>query len=379
MSDDVAVSEVDSSTDSGQESVDSGYSSQPSSQESHVDTSGQSQAAPQQEQVWSHFRNLPEFQGQDDRSIAAYLYQAMQRERVASQRLAQYQSYMPYAQEYINHKPEFEKWRQSQQAAQSQQAQQASQLQSAQPEESKWWNPPELKESYKRYLTKDESGRDVVAENAPLDARSALEDWLQYRADFAKKFLENPEQTLGPMISKMASQQAEKIVQERFETEQKHQFVNKVEEENRDWLFDAQTGQVTPEGLAVHKYIDEARNQGIKDPEARWKYAVAMTERDMLAHAFDQQQASLAQQQQYAAYQQQAQYQQPPVQQAPVAQPPQQPKPDLAQQNMEYLRREAARNPSRSAGTQLTDPRAPKPKRTFEQFFRDQAVQDGLI
>lgn len=372
MSEEVDISEVDSSSDTSTQ-----VESEPSlgSQESHADTSSPGyapqQAAPQQEQVWSHFRNLPEFQGQDDRSIASYLYQAMQRERAASQRLAQYQSYMPYAQEYINNKPEFEKWRQSQQAQQAQRSPQPEQ-----PKETPWWNPPELKESHKRYLTKDESGRDVVSENAPMDARASLEDWLQYRADFAKKFLENPEQTLGPMVSKMAQQQAERIVQERFETEQKHQFVNSVEEQNRDWLFDAQTGQVTPEGLAVHKYIDEARGQGISSPEARWKFAVAMVERDMLAAVFDQQQAAPVQQQ-YMPAQQQA-YQQP-VQQAVAAPQPQQPKPDLAQQNMEYLRKEAARNPSRSAGTQLTDSRAPKPKRTFEQLFRDQAVSDGLI
>jgi hypothetical protein len=356
-----ASSEVESSS-VGTATQDSGGSVEP-----------QQSAQPQSDNVWSNFKQLPEFQGQDDRAIASYLYQAMQRERAAQHKLAQYQQYIPYAQEYFANRPDYEKWKSSQ----SGQVQQATQLQAAQPkEESPWWNPPELKESYKRYLTKDENGRDAIAENAPLDARAALEDWMQYRADFAKKFLENPEQTLGPMVQKFAQQQAEKIVQDRFDTEAKQQYVTNIEQSNRDWLFDSETGQVTPEGMLVHKYIDEARSQGIQGPEARWKYAVAMTERDMLAQAFDQQQASIAQQQQYAA---QPAYQ-PPQQEMPVAtEPPPQPKPDLAQQNMEYLRREASRNPSRSSGTQLTDPRAPKPKRSFEQFFRDQASADGLI
>lgn len=333
----------------------------------------ESQPTAQTENIWSNFSKLPEFQGQDDRAIASYLYQAMQRERAAQQKLAQYQQYIPYAQEYLAHRPEFEKWKSSQGG----QVQQAQQLQAAQPQSDKpWWNPPELKDSYKRYLAKDEAGRDVIAENAPLDARSALEDWMQYRADFAKKFLENPQETLGPMVEKLAQQQAEKIVQDRFDTEAKQTFVTNIEQENRDWLFDQETGQVTPEGLLVHKYIDEARSQGIQGPEARWKYAVAMTERDMLARAFDQQQATYQQQQQYAAP---PAYQQQPLEPPVSAEPPPQPKPDLAQQNMEYLRREASRNPSRSAGTQLTDPRAPKPKRSFEQFFKDQASADGLI
>ena len=363
--------EVDTSSEVESSSVGTATQEASSPVESHR------QSQPQQDNVWSNFKQLPEFQGQDDRAIASYLYQAMQRERAAQHKLAQYQQYIPYAQEYLAHRPEFEKWKSSQ-SAPSGQAQQGQQLQAAQQKaEAPWWNPPELKDSYKRYLTKDENGRDVIAENAPLDARAALEDWMQYRADFAKKFLENPEETLGPMVQKFAQQQAEKIVQERFDNEAKQQFVSSIEESNRDWLFDSETGQVTPEGMLVHKYIDEARSQGIQGPDARWKYAVAMTERDMLAMAFDQQQASIAQQQQYAA----PPAYQPPMQQSPpvAAEPPPQPKPDLAQQNMEYLRREASRNPSRSAGTQLTDPRAPKPKRSFEQFFRDQAQSDGLI
>lgn len=364
--------EVETSQDLESSSVGTATQEAPSTPEYQ----GQQQ---QPESVWSNFKKLPEFQGQDDRAIASHLYQAMQRERAAQHKLAQYQQYIPYAQEYLAHRPEFEKWKSSQ----SGQAQQGAALQAAQQgaqpqQEAPWWNPPQIKDSYKRYLTKDEAGRDVIAENAPLEAKAALEDWMQYRADFARKFLENPQETLGPMVEKLAQQQAEKIVQDRFETEAKQHFVADVEQSNRDWLFDSETGQVTPEGMLVHKYIDEARSQGIQGPEARWKYAVAMTERDMLAAAFDQQQASFAQQQQqYAA---QAAYQPPPQQAMPVAaEPPPQPKPDLAQQNMEYLKREASRNPSRSAGTQLTDPRAPKPKRSFEQFFRDQASADGLI
>ena len=361
--------EVDNSTES-QSSAVATETESPSSPESLSDRSSPSQP----ESVWGSFRQLPEFQGQDDRSIASYLYQAMQRERVAQQRLAQYQQYIPYAQEYLAHRPEFEKWK----ASQSGQVEQAAQLQASQKPESAWWNPPEVKESHRRYLTKDENGRDVVAENAPLDAKAALEDWMQYRADFARKFLENPQETLGPMIQKLAQEQAQQIVEQRFDSEQKQRFVAGVERDNRDWLFDAETGQVSPEGMLVHKYIDEARSQGIQGPEARWKYAVAMTERDMLAQAFDQQQAMQAQQAQYAA---QMPAYEPPAVQAPQApaEPPPQPKPDLAQQNMEYLRREASRNPSRSSGTQLTDPRAPKPKRTFEQLFREQAGMDGLI
>lgn len=361
----------DSAQDSSQEieggaARDSGFAQEPAQQ-----------AAPPS--PWEAFKRLPEFNGADDRTIAARLYNAMEREKAASRALAQYQQVLPYAQEYLSNRREFEAWRSSQSQPQHPQVAQAQQLQqqAPQPEKPKWWNPPEVRESYKRYLVKDENGREVISEDAPLDARHALMEYQQYKADFAKKFLEDPQAALGPMVQDLAAKQAQQIVQQQFEQVNNEQFVTGVEEQNRDWLFDPQTGHVTPEGLLVHKYIEEARERGINGPQQRWDYAIAMTERDMLARVFDESQAAQARQ-----YQQQPMQQQ--VQQAPAPQPApapaqQEAAPDLAKQNMQYLRREAARNPSRSAGTAVNDPRASRPKRTFEELLREDASSRGLI
>lgn len=336
------------------------------------------QAAPPS--PWDAFKRLPEFNGADDRTIAARLYNSMEREKAASRALAQYQQVLPYAQEYLSNKREFDAWRSSQSQQQHPQAAQAqmAQQQVRQPEKAKWWNPPEVRESYKRYLVKDENGREAISEEAPLDARHALMEYQQYKADFAKKFLEDPEAALGPMVQDLAAKQAQQIVQQQFEQVNNEQFVTGIEEQNRDWLFDPQTGHVTPEGLLVHKYIEEARERGINGPQQRWNYAIAMTERDMLARVFDESQAAHAYQ-----YQQQFQQAPAPQPQAPEPQaapaPQQEQQPDLAKQNMQYLRREAARNPSRSAGTAVNDPRAPKPKRTFEELLREDASSRGLI
>jgi hypothetical protein len=330
---------------------------------------------------WDAFKRLPEFQGADDRAIATRLYNAMEREKAASRALAQYQQIVPYAQEYLTHRRDFEAWRQSQsqQVQQHPQVAQAQGLQQAQqqPQAKGWWNPPQVRDSYKRFLIKDESGREIIDPNAPPSAKEELYEYQQYKADFARKFLENPEGALGPMVQDLAAKQAQEIVQQQFEKVNNERFVSTVEQQNSDWLFDPQTGNVTPEGLLVHKYVEEARAQGINGPQQRWQYAIAMTERDMLARVFDESQAAQARQ-----YQQQAapQHASPPPQQAapaPQAAPAQQP--GLAQQNMQYLRREAARNPSRSAGTANNDFRAPKQKRTFEELLRDEASSRGLI
>lgn len=345
------------------------------------ETSAPADVSPQPSQApvspYEAFKRLPEFQGADDRAIATRLYQAMEREKASARALAQYQQILPYAQEYLTHRRDFDSWRKQQAEAQRQPASGPAQARPAvqQPEQSRWWNPPKVRDAYKRYLVKDEDGREVISPDAPLDARHELFEYQQYKADFAKKFLEDPEGALGPMIQEMAAKQAQDIVQQQFSKHEQESYVSNVEEENRDWLFDPQTGNVTPEGLLVHKYVEEARERGINGPQQRWQYAVAMTERDLLARLFDDAQSSLASPPRMAP----APAAQPAV--APQAPPPAQPQPapDLAKQNMQYLRREAARNPSRSAGAAVADPRTPRPKKTFEELLREDASSRGLI
>ena len=161
------------------------------------------EAAPVQEQgysvtdLWGAFKSLPQFQGQDDRAVAAGLYESLQREQAASRALQQYQQIIPFASDYLSNREAFEQWKSSREQGQ---AAPVAAPRQPQPEESSWWNPPKIKDSYRQWLVRDENGREVIAENAPLEAKSALTEHLAYRADFAKKFLENPEQTLGSLL-----------------------------------------------------------------------------------------------------------------------------------------------------------------------------------
>ena len=319
---------------------------------------------------WDNFKSLPQFQGQTDRDIASHLYQSMEREQSASQALAQYQQVLPYAQDFLANRSDYEKWKAE--AAQTQQ-----QTNQAAQEVKKAWEPPEVKDSFRRYLTKDENGRDAIAEDAPLEARQQLMEHMNYRHDFAQKFLDNPEETLGPMIQHMAQSQAQEMIQQTLDKRDNESFVDNVQEENKDWLIDEQTGNVTPEGLLVHKKIEEARSLGINGPEARWNYAVAMAERDMLAHKFEQQGQSEQQFSQQLQAMANAPQQQAPQPQVPAEEAPQ---PDQAKQNMEYLRREASRNPSRSAGQAINNGENPKKSGgSFEQMLKDQLGSKGLI
>lgn len=317
------------------------------------------QEAAEQQDVWGHFRGMPEFQGQDDQSIAQRLYYAMQREEAAARALQQYQSIVPVAQDYLNNRPDYEAWKASRNKPQAAPEQPKS-------EEKPWWNPPQIKDSYRRYLTRDEHGREVIDQNAPLDARAALEDYMTYRAEFAQKLLDNPEQTLGPMVEKVAVERAQRIVDERLGRMQDEQYVSGLEQSNKDWLYD-EKGNVSAEGLAVQKYITDAKSLGINGAQARWDFATKMVERDLLL-------ANLRQQsQQQPAPRMSMPQQQPQPQQ-------QQPQPTAEQQNMEFLRRQAMRTASqRSSAAAATNARVPQKPMTFEERLLAAAQDEGLL
>lgn len=364
---DESVAEVDESVDS---TPDVGSSSEASAPSATPAPSSPS-PAPQQS-VWDAFKNLDEFKGQEDVAIARRLYASMEREKAATSALAQYQQYIPYAQQYLQNREPFERWLSSQR---EQPAQQPVKQQAEQQAVAKWWNPPQIRESYKQYLVKDENGREVISESAPLDARHQLYEYQKYKADFAQKFLTNPEEALGPMIQEIAQQQARQIVDSQFQEVHQHQYVSTIEKENHDWLYDEQ-GQPTPEGLAAQKYIEEASQIGIQSAEKRWEYATKMIERDLLdrLRGMGQQDAQRSAfeaglPQQMAAPVAAAA----PPEAAPAAAPSASSK---AERDIEFLRREASRNPSRAAGSD--DPRTPQAPLTFEQRLARQLQRDGI-
>lgn len=328
------------------------------------ESSAPESSAPAQQDVWSSFRTLPDFQGQDDRQIAGRLYSSLEREKAATKALQQYQQLIPYAQEYLTHREQFERFLEQQSRPQPQ-AQQAPQQQ-MQPEQSKWWNPPKVRESHKRYLIRDESGREVISQDAPPLARQELLEYQQYKADFAQKFLTDPQAALGPMVEQIAAERAAAIVSEQMREASEVQYVSSLDQQNRDWLYQADGKTPTREGLMIQKYIHQAAQHGYATPQARWEYACDMVERDLLREVLESRQAQ----------QQRPQFAAPAPVAAPAPQEAAAPPQNQAERDIEYLRREASRNPSRSGPP--TDPRIPKGPMTFEQRLRAQMSKDGI-
>jgi len=307
-------------------------------------------------EVWSHFRQLPQFNGQDDNAIAGRLYQALQREESVARQLQQYQSVIPVASEYLANRPSYEQWKQSQQ-----QPQQQPQAQAKPPEEPSPWTPPKLKDSYRQYLVKDENGRDSIAPEAPLDAKAALQEHMAFRANFATRLLDNPEETLQPIISKMARQQAQELFSSEIGRMQEQGFVDQTLEDNKDWLYaNGTNGDASAEGLAVQKYIEDMKGYGIQGAEPRWEMAKKLLERDVLeAHARNLEENLRRLQGQIATTQQ--------VQQQPTADA----------KNMDYLRQQAMRSVNRTS-VSTTDSRVPQKPMTFADRFRKDLSDAGM-
>jgi hypothetical protein len=299
---------------------------------------------------WDSLKHLPAFEGKPDEEIASSVYQALQREQALQHQLRQYQSILPVASDYLSNRELYERWKAGQQAAPQQAPQQSA-------EEQGWWNPPKIRDAFKQYLVKDENGREVIAPDAPLDARHALAEYQAYRADFAKKFLENPEETLAPMVAKVAEQRAQELIQQQLARRDEEQFVAQVENENADWLRD-EKGNVSREAVLAQKYVEDAKRYGIQGAKPRWEYAKAMVERELLLNFYQQATTGLSSQ--------------PPT--------PQQPTPgeDAARKNMEFLRQQAMRTAPRSSPA-TTDPRVPPPRTSFEDKFRMKLAEEGLI
>ena len=308
------------------------------------------EAAPEQgfSSPFEAFKSLPEYSGQDDLAIARDLYASRQGFAESQRQLQQYQQIVPYANEYLRNQQAFEAWRESQAAASA-----------PKPVETpKWWNPPAIDETYKGYIVRDpQSGKEVIDPNAPLHAQEALRKYQDYTANFARKFVTDPENTLKPFIEQVAVQKAQELVQQHLGQYQAQNYVQSLEQQNADWLYDAR-GQITPEGQAIQGYISQASQMGIQSPDARWQFATGMLQRDLLNMRYTQ-------------------MQQAPPPAAPQYAPPA-PEPDpVAAQNMQFLRERATRTPNRSAGT--SEPRAPRPRMSFEDRLKSQLSNDGVI
>jgi hypothetical protein len=108
-----------------------------------------------------------------------------------------------------------------------------------------------------------------------MDAR------LEQLAQTLSSILTGQNEGFASFVQRIQEKTAAPSREPEADTEQERALVAKIERENADWLYDAQ-GNPTKEAEAVRYYIEQARRLGIKGAQARWDYATAMVERDLL-------------------------------------------------------------------------------------------------
>ena len=293
------------------------------------------------------FSALPEFQGKDPLDIARDLYRAHTSYGEAQRRLQQYQSAVgPQYQEYMRNRDAYLAWQQSQQRP-------------AEPEAPKrWFSPPEIQEGWKNYIVRDPAtGREIIDPQAPFEAQQALRNYQDYTANFARKLVTDPENTLKPFIEQVAQAKAEELVRSQINQYSTENYVADLDRQNADWLYD-ESGNISPYGQAIANGIEQAKQLGIQGAQARWQYATNMLKSELLEMRYQQMQA---QSQLYAGAQQSQ---------------AENPESNTASRDINFLRERAVRTPNRSAGSM--EPRTPPQRMSFEDRLRQQLERDGV-
>lgn len=233
--------------------------------------------------------------GSDEKAALTQLTQRLQQ-------LQQLQQLAPYVQSYQQHAPAFSRFLQEQQRA----AQQPAPVNPQQPKSWKQqiWNPPEFNPSWMSMLKRDEQGNLALQPGVPPDVLPKYQAYQQYRQEFAEKFLNNPIDTMEPIIQQIVRAEAQQLVQQSVSQQRDHQFANSFVQENTSWLyerdamgnvaqqqiFNPTTGQyslapvMSAWGQRFTQYVQqEAADQqrrGYMDVQRQQQVAMAMIQRD---------------------------------------------------------------------------------------------------
>lgn len=219
---------------------------------------------------------------EDDESALRHLAGEIQRGQQAQQ-LAQ------YGQVYLQHASDFERWQQERAKVK-------------QTPEPKWWSPPEYNPGWEQFLARDAEGNLVPKPGAPPDLLQKVTAYHQYRRDFADRLLSDPEKTLEPLITQVATKIAQQHVNQNLGQYQDQVSARNFVEQNSSWLFQSgpdgrrltdQRGQavLTPLGSRFRDYVVEAEQVGIHGIDAQQSYARRMVLLDQLQAHYTGQQA----------------------------------------------------------------------------------------
>ena len=202
--------------------------------------------------------------GEDDRSAFQQLLQGWQKSK-------QTEPYQPYIAEYLQHKQDFDKWRQSQQAPA--------------PKQEPLWNPPasrdEVTALMQHYYQRDADGTVKAKPDCPMDVRQKVEGYSRYVENFQQKLTSDPMAALQPFIQ----QAIQPLLQQQQQQMREDYAASQALSQHAGWLYEPNSNnqKLTAAGEIYKSFLIDGERKGIKGVEYLDDYALKMTHATLLS------------------------------------------------------------------------------------------------
>ena len=179
---------------------------------------------------------------------------------------------MPYAQRYLQHGSDFEKFlseRQQQQLTQQQQ------------QKPKFWSPPEFNQGWSRFVTRDENGNLALVPGSGVspDILPKVAAYDQYVRDFVHRFTHNPQDALTPLINEVVEPLIERAIGGHLGNFQERSTARDFLSTNDGWLYQSGVRDhegrkvLTENGKHFADLVYEAEQMGLDTVAKQQRYA----------------------------------------------------------------------------------------------------------
>jgi hypothetical protein len=135
----------------------------------------------------------------------------------------------------------------------------------------------------------DQTGQYEAVPGAPPGAVDQFIRQERALGDAARNFFTNPGQYLQQMVGQQAQQIAQQMVQQHLSQYQDQSFTETFIRDNSNWMVDAGTGRLSPEGQIFQQHVTRLQHMGVKNSKQLAEQAKRDTYFDVMLRQRQQQ------------------------------------------------------------------------------------------